>query len=130
MYLVVFLGDYLHYIIVDSGCFGNKMLALNLETHLFSVTLFFTITKTSCFLLNKKNKKRYYYNGWIVKICSFFQFKLRGEGTANLTGIRRLIYKDKRSKEREKLNCLDTEHMEMWSVAPIKFVLTRWSFKM
>lgn len=50
------IGYYLHYIIVDSGCFGNKMLALNLETHLFSVTLFFAIKEASCFLLNKKIK--------------------------------------------------------------------------
>lgn len=48
------IGDYVHYIIVDSGCFGNKMSALNLETHLFSVTLFFTVWETSCFLLNRK----------------------------------------------------------------------------
>lgn len=54
---VLMIRDYLHCIIVDSGCFGNKMLALNLETHLFSVTFFFTIKKTSCFLLNKKKKK-------------------------------------------------------------------------
>lgn len=50
------IRDYQHYIIVDSGCSGNKMLALNLETHLFSVTLSFTV-ETSCFLLNKKIKR-------------------------------------------------------------------------
>lgn len=50
------LADYLHYIIVHSGCLGNKMLALYLETHLFSVTLFFTIKKTSCFLLKKRER--------------------------------------------------------------------------
>lgn len=35
------------------------------------------------FSVKQKNKKRYYCNGWIVRICSLFQFKLRGEGTAN-----------------------------------------------
>lgn len=54
---VLTIGDYMHYIIVDSGCFGNKMLALNLETHLSSVTLSFTIKETSCFQLNKKQKE-------------------------------------------------------------------------
>lgn len=43
------IGDYLHYIIVDSGCFGNKMFALNLETHLSSVTLSFTVRRRAVF---------------------------------------------------------------------------------